>query len=428
MLGKLIKNTSVLLLADVVSSVFLFGEMLVLARYLGAEKFGVYVIIVSYVQTVYHLFDVRLWEFIFHYISKYLAVNDEGRALATIRVSYLFTLMTGVLAGMAAIVLSGFAAGILGKLYLSDYTLLACLPLLFKTTEAISNAILRYFEKFGWLLVCVIGKSMLEFALVTTMLILDPEIGLAAIFGLRAFTSGIGMLLFGFAVFKTVSCRFRSLEFSSWSLLKDTTREKLTFVFHTHLTSLWRISVVTVDILIVSRFSGEIGAAVYKIAKSFLLVIQKLYDPLYNSVFPSLVKKYHKLSSVEIKKYLASISKFMAAIFFPYGVALFVLSDWMIPFFAGKEMVDAVPLFRIMLVGVVNSCILVWTRPMIIAIGKPHLGNIISAVGAVTAMCFIFLAVPRVGPIAAAIAILLNYIIGQALYLFFLRKSIWKVR
>ena len=85
LLAKLVRDSSYLLSSSVIASLIGFIQSLIVARYLGVARYGLLVLIFSYVNIVNQFFDFRIWDFITKYGAEYRAKGESGKCLATIK-------------------------------------------------------------------------------------------------------------------------------------------------------------------------------------------------------------------------------------------------------------------------------------------------------------------------------------------------------
>ena len=103
------KNVSWLAVAKFTPSAANVLEMIVLARVLGIEVFGLLTLVVAYVKIVSSLLDFRVWESVVKYVGQFLERNESSQALSMIKFSYMVDATTGLLAFAVCILLADFA-------------------------------------------------------------------------------------------------------------------------------------------------------------------------------------------------------------------------------------------------------------------------------------------------------------------------------
>ena len=106
---KLFRNAKWLLGGKTLSGVFAALEVVILARMLGVNSYGVLVLVVAYVDIVDNIFDFRVWETATKYIGGYLAEGENEKVLSVIKLSYIINIFSGLLAFLIIIVTAKLA-------------------------------------------------------------------------------------------------------------------------------------------------------------------------------------------------------------------------------------------------------------------------------------------------------------------------------
>lgn len=409
---KLLKDSSILFFAEGFSGAFLLGQMLLMARYMGAERFGTYAVILAFAQTINYLINIRTWDLLFHYFAAFRAQGKKDDAIATIKLSYCATIATAVFAIPASWLLAVIFEQILGIDYLSDYIILASLYLALRATEVFAHAFFRQFDKFLHFSVIVVTRTILDFGFVILLLVLNSNTDYSVIFIARSAAVGIGMIAFIYFGIRIMNQHFGTVWLKvPLKRLRAKTIEMLLFTAHSHATSVWSVAYWSLDILILGSLLGEAAVGIYRIAKTFSQLSLKLIDPIYNSVFPQLTKLWHSMTRSKFSHYLYKVSLLMAGIFIPTFIILQLIGTWLIPSIAGAAMGASITPAMILLWSQLPAAVFVWQKPLIIAIGKPGVYHSTTALAAIVSLLSIFIFVPAMEVEGAAWAVALFPII-----------------
>ena len=146
---ELTKNVSWLFVAKSVPSAANIVEMIILARFLGLELFGLLTLVVAYVKIISSLLDFRVWESVVKYVGEFTEKNESDNALSMIKFSYLVDVATGLLAFGVCVLLAGVANDVFIKSPDGfELVLIFSFSLLISTANATSEALFRVFDKF----------------------------------------------------------------------------------------------------------------------------------------------------------------------------------------------------------------------------------------------------------------------------------------
>jgi O-antigen/teichoic acid export membrane protein len=177
-------------------------------------------------------------------------------------------------------------------------------------------------------------------------------------------------------------------------------------------------------VLVLGYFSGKEGAAYYKVAKSFTKLMARLMDPLYEVIYPELVKILSLNALKDFKSLLKYLTKNLIKATIPAAVIILLFSDQIINLVFGKEYLPSSNTLRIVTVAVVISQLTFWITPALLALGRPGLRTLMNIISTTTYVVLLFLLVPKFSHIGAAFAFLGHVIVMPLISLISLRASI----
>jgi O-antigen/teichoic acid export membrane protein len=160
-------------------------------------------------------------------------------------------------------------------------------------------------------------------------------------------------------------------------------------------------------------------AGYFKLAQSLINLIFLPLDPLiwptYTEITRTIAQKQWELT----RQLLRRVSQITAAVVLGVGGVL-ALSGWfLLPLIYGQQALPAYPAMLILLVGYGFANIFQWSRPLLLALGKPATPVLVSLICGVFELALIFLLVPYFGYLALA-AILSAY------FVFSIGITVWR--
>lgn len=423
---RLLRNSSYLLSATVIANGLMFVQSILLARFLGVEQYGVLALIMTYVMAVNQLLDFRVWETVIKYVSEFWVNDEKARAWAMIKLAYWIDLLTGVFAFSVAVLAAPLAASLLHRSEIASLAGILAFKLLFSTVNGTSGAILRVFDKFRWISIQNVSQAAITLGLVASVLLVGY--GLKELLVAYIVSAFVGTLIYLYFSFKVIRSNMRSVRREgNIFLLRSRFREIGWFLFHTNINAFWGMFIRQFDVLILGHFRGANEVAYFKMAKNFTQLVGKVHDPLYKSIFPEITKLWLAGDIRKFTHFLKKLTVITSSIFLFIALGMFSLCGIVINMTVGSEFAPSVLSVRIMLWGITVGCIFTWARPMVIAIGKPQIGNLTSFIGACFFFIFSLFFVPIWGHLGTAITWVLLYLITQTImicYLMsFLRRS-----
>lgn len=422
---RLFYNASWLLGGKTASGIFSAIQTVILARILGVSDYGLLALIIAYVDILNQFFDFRVWETATKYIGTFWTNGERDKTLSMIKLSYIVDISSGALAFIIAIITSKIASTYL--IHSPEAYYLICIyafSLLIDTANSTSYAILRVFDKFKNIAFISSITSFLRLALVLIVLYLDTGIK-GVLFSYIAATF-IGFLMRLWAVSKALKENgLLGWWKSDLSLIKDQWKGIAWFLGNTSLTATIKMAGDDyLGVLVLGHFSGKEAAAYYKIAKSFLKIMSRITDPLYEAIYPELVRISTLNSLKEFNKLLKYSTKNLMKFIIPLAIITIIFSDQIISLIFGKDYLPASTALRIVTLAVVISKLIFWINPVLLAFGRPGLRTIIGITSTALYVVLLFILVPKFSYMGAAFAFLGFSLVRASVAILALKTSI----
>ncbi|GBD38531.1 Inner membrane protein YghQ [bacterium HR37] len=424
MTRRLFINASWLLGGKTASSVFSAVQTVVVARMLGVSEYGLLALIIAYVDILNQLFDFRVWETATKYIGTFWTSGEKEKTRSMIKLSYIVDISSGIVAFLIAIATAGIASRYL--ISSPQAQMLICiyaLSLLIDTANSTSDAILRVFDRFKTIAFIASLNNLIRLIMVSTALYLG--MGIKGVLLSYIAASFVGFTLRLFAVAKTL----KDSGIERWwnarlGLIRQHWRGIAWFLGNTSLTGTLKMANDNyLGTLVLGYFAGKEAVAYYKVAKSVVKLINRITDPIYEAIYPELVKLFSLGAIEDIKRLLKESTKNLGKIIVPIAAFIFILSYHILYFVFGAKYTPSSIALKLITIATLISLLTFWINPAFLAIEKVGLRNVI-AIG--STLTYILLLLPlaiKYSYIGAAIAFLGYNLTNSLLSLFIIRRS-----
>ncbi len=373
---RLFKNTGLLLSGDTVSAILGVLTFAVSARALGTEVLGMLVLIDAYVRIIDRLVNFQSWQFMIKYGSEALERADASGFKALIKFGVLVDGTTALAGCLIAVLLVPLiAAWQSWTPEMTDLARLYSLIIAFNIA-GVPTGILRIFDRFQLFSVQKSFCASIKF------------LGAAG-----AWAAGAGLKGFVWAWMVTEIFDYLSLTFMAWRELKrrgyhGIWKEPLRgirvrypglwrFLTSTNLTGSVKVGFREFDILIVGWLLTLTDVSLYKLAKKLCASLDRLTNPLYQSLYPELAKSWARREIENFKKIVRHMVFLMGGLSLAVWVLFLVMGRPVIEVMAGREFLDAYFMTVIFLLGNGVAITTLPLAPMILAMGRAGLGFMI---------------------------------------------------
>ncbi len=404
---EFMKNVSWLFVAKSVPSAANFLEVIILARVLGLELFGLLTLVVAYVRIINSLLDFRVLESVVKYVGEFIEKNESDHALSMIKFSYIVDALTGIIAFLVAILLADLANDMFIKSPDgSELVLIFSFSLILATVNSTSGALFLVFNKFKTIVFVKLLGSIFKLGSVLAALYLG--------YGIKGVLFAyVAVSLFNFILNQIVVHRIlkeRGLDSWLWAkvgLLSDRMREIVWFLVNTSFNATLTIANEgKIAVLILGYFFGTGAAGIYRVARSVIKVVGRITDPLYEAIFPKLVS----LSTLNLYGKLVEMIKFSVKSLFkfiiPVLIIVFLFTEQLIVLIFGEQYVTAANTMRVLAIAVLFTGATFWLTPLLLAIGRPGLRTAVSTVKVLMYVALLLLLVPQYSYLGAGITYL----------------------
>ncbi|QGG47309.1 oligosaccharide flippase family protein [Heliorestis convoluta] len=313
LISKLLKNAGTLLSGNIIASVMGLLTLIITARTLGPEAFGILVLIQTYILVVDGLMNFQSWQAMIKFGTDF----NENQEVDLFKAMIKYVLLIDVLTAIIATILAITMIKVIGPFINIDenvyhYVMLFSFVILFHVS-GVPIAILRMFNKFKLLAFQAVLTSLIKLIGVIILFITESELlGFVIVWVITDIAGHILLQYLGFRELKKRN--LSNILDIRINLLKGYIKNIWTFIITTNLNSSIRMSTRQLDILIVGSILGNHAVGLYKVAKQFSSVLSRLADPLYKAIYPQLTKLYTQKKLLDFKNLIIQSS---ALVFIP---------------------------------------------------------------------------------------------------------------
>ena len=391
-------------------------EMIILARMLGVEQFGLLSVIIAYVSVINGLVDFRVWEGVIRYVGEFLESRDKDRVLSIIKLSYCVDFISGSAAFVIAILLSFFASSFF-NLGDQGFSLIVVysLSLLIRTANTTSEAIFRIFNEFKKITYLSTFEALIR--LIFVLFALFAGYGLTGVLVSYVAASVIGFISRQFYV----NAVLKSHDIKFWlsgkiNLLKGRFKEVMWFFFNTTIAGTLKIADDNyLGVLALGHFFGNDLAGLYKVARSAIKIMTRFTDPVYESIYPKLVEMINRKTYDELRDIIKYAVRNLYKFTLPVGAAIILLAGFILDIVFGQQYVSGANTMRVIALGAIVAQVSFWISPVLLAMDKVGVRTVYNIVDVLIYIAFLIVLVPTYGLIGAGFAYLFNRVVVSIL-------------
>lgn len=397
---RLFKNTGLLISGDTVSAVLGVLTFAVSARALGTEKLGMLVLIDAYVRIVDKIMNFQSWQFMIKFGSDAIEAKDAEGFKSLVKFGTLVdgcVAMTGCLVAMSL-------AGVIGKWQGWDSGMIH-LAMVYSLIIAFNVAgvpmgLLRIFDRFKLFSVQKSIAASIKFVGV-----------------LIAWSSGGGVKAFLWVWMVTEIFDYMSLTVMAWTELRKRGYRGIwkqplkgitakypglwNFLISTNLTGSVKVGFRELDILIVGKMLSLTDVSLYKLAKKLCASLDRLTNPLYQSLFPELTRAWSQKDLPTFKRLVKQMMLIMGVLSLGTWSVIICFGKPIIQLTAGGDFLGAYGVTVWYFFANVIAIATLPLAPMILAMGKANLSFWIQFLPTLIYFPILFLMIQRFGLLGA---------------------------
>ncbi|MGE3317245.1 MAG: lipopolysaccharide biosynthesis protein [Planctomycetaceae bacterium] len=426
--SSILRNTGWQYASNIAGALLAFVYSLMLGRALGVEKYGLISLSLGFAGLIFNLVELRLHEWVIRYLTEFWEAGDYRRAIATIRLSLIADVVTGLIAVVSVFALSPIAAVLFNELRTERAQTLIWLAGMVSFSGNVGNAtaigVLRVLKSFRALALIKIGGHLLKLA-ATAIVLLLVNIGVSrAVLGVSVATGLVTTIVLAAVAVRELR---RSLPFkvknSRISLLQPRLPEMARFAGNIYGVSLAAIPTRDLDVNFLGVYSSAAVVGTYRVARDFMAAMWQVSDPMLFVIYPELSRLWARRDLQALQRLLWSSFFGLAAVAVLLCGAAFFTVPSIITMSMGSDFAEAGLYFRWMLIGLVVWMPLLWVNPLLMASGRADLFFRATVVASVaTLACDVYL-IPKWGGTGASFAYAVSHIAAPLTSLWLARAN-----
>jgi O-antigen/teichoic acid export membrane protein len=365
---RLAADVGILTTANVVAAAASVIQGVVVARWLGAEDFGIAALLAAYPVLVFTCLATRSADATVKYLGEFRGRAEPARMRATCKLAYGVDL-AAALAALGVVALTAeWASGRLAHSAESAWLMSAYGAMLVPgALRGTSTAILGSLREFPRTAVLEAGSALARLALVTALL--GAGLGIPGV----VLGQGVGLALTGLAG-AVVAARALRRETGAWwwngpiAILAGRRAEVAGFVLWSSLNATLGMIPKQADVLVLGYFRGPTETGYYRLAKAVASLAGYLAGPLQAVGYPELVR----LAGSDLVAWRRRVRGLALGTGVPLGLAGLVavpLAGWLVPRLAGATFLPSVTTAQLLLAGAVVWLSCFWLRPAFLSLG-----------------------------------------------------------
>lgn len=422
---KLFKNASWLFGGKSASGIFTAIQTVIVARMLGVTDYGLLTLVIAYISVLNMFFDLKVWETATKYIGTYLERGETDKTLSMIKLSYFLDIGSGIIA---------FFIAILSAKLISTYIIhtpeayvliwIFSVSLFIDTANSTSDAILRVFDRFKS--IALINSFQKLFRLLVVVGLLFAGFGIKGVLSGFILASFVGFAIRMWFVLKTLY----ENDLKGWlsadlGIIRSEWKGIAWFLGNTSfIATLKTGNERYLGVMILGYFAGKDAVAYYKIASTVASTMNKFVDPLYEAIYPELVKFTSSNAIKDFKKMILKTTKSLFLIIAPITIIIIIFAEPIIRIIFGNEYLPATNALRILAIAVLIVRFTFWINPALLAMARPGLRTVLEVIATSTYLILMFALVPPYSYIGAAFAFLGYAVLRSGLAFKFFRDAL----
>ncbi len=376
--------------------------LLILAAVLSPQEFGHLVVALSGSKIVFLLLEPRIHEFLIPRLARYAGKSRKG-AWGFVRWSRARELRCNTVA-VCICLLAGWLFpvmpfGIKGELLAASGAYVFAGTLMKFSSLAIFRCL--SLVRIAALVAAAVGAAKLGLLAIGVRVGLSPG-SLLLLMAIPALLAAVGSALTADRLLK--SSIGPSADLSREAHLNVRNRRTLgRILLHNYATGLMEIGHRELDVQILAWLAGPVEAGRYRLAKTLAMSMLEALSPVLLVLLPELSRRISMRAQGGIRAFIRRIMLLMGTIGLMAGVAVAAISMLYVRWYSPEQADALIPTF-VLLAGFVLIAPGMWSQPYLVAIGRPDVYVLGSAIGAAFGVVAAFALVPSLGGVGAAIA------------------------
>ena len=407
---RIAKNTGVLGISQVITSILGFVVLIYIARYLGEVGFGKYSFAISFTALFIIFADLG----ISNLIIRELARNKELTNEYLTNVSVIKLLLSFLAFGFIAVTINlmDYPQDTTYAVYLFGvYMILTSFALAFKS-------IFQAYEKMEYTAVVMIIEKIILIPLV--LFVLTSGYGLIELAYVYVFAGIVAVTLSFSIVLIKIAKPKPTINLSLWKTL-------IIGSIPFGLNALFGVLFFQIDTVMLSIFKDDAAVGIYNAAYVPLLALTGIISGMVVSALYPVMSRYFISSKDSLETFTVLPSKYMAIIGFPIGIGCFVLADRFIALFYLDQYSASIIAFQILALFIPIRLVSSITGTLLTSINRQSLRTVSVGLSALFNIVLNAVLIPYLSYIGASIATVLSEVFLYFVFIYFINKHYKKL-
>ena len=403
------KNTGVLAISQVITSILGFFLLIYIARYLGEVGFGKYSFALSFTT----LFTIVANLGMNNYIIREIARNKELTNEYLTNVSLIKLLLSFIAFGFIVLTINlmDYPQDTTYAVYLFGfYTILTSFALTFRS-------IFQAYERMEYDAALMVIEKIILFPLV--LFVLFSGYGLIELAYVFIFTGIVAVTLSFSIVLIKIAKPKPTIDLSLWKTLII---GSIPFA----LNALFGVLFFQIDTVMLSVFKGDAAVGIYNAAYVPLLALGVIPSVFIAAIYP-VMSRYFVSSKDSLETFTSLSSKYMAIFSFPVAMGCFVLADRIIALFYADQFSASIIAFQILAFFIPLRWVSSITGMLLTSINRQSIRTVSVGLSALFNIVLNAALIPYLSYIGASIATVLSEVLLYFVIIYFINKHYKKL-
>lgn len=365
----LFKNSSWILGSTAFRSLMSFFRSVIVARGLGVEFYGIYILISNFVLTIQDFFDMNIDAGIIRFGAIYRSNNRMDKLISLIKLSVITILISSVISIILIIILvSFFYDRYITEPGLELFIILFAIADLSSFFDPLGKSLLRLYYKFKINSIIQSLSSLMELMVVSITIFIfkaDLKAFFISLIIARILTAAAYLGGMWWELKDELKPHLRS----KINLIKDQYREIFIFMTGNAMTRTLVTLINRGDALVLGTLAGPASLAFYNLSKRLANMFMVIADPFAQGIYPQISYLIAEKKYPELKLMLIKLTRSIALPLVLSVPIVFLFNEWFITLIYGSEYSDASKPFTLLYAASILSTVFFWNQSFMLGTG-----------------------------------------------------------
>ena len=403
------KNTGVLAISQVITTILGFFLLIYIARYLGEVGFGKYSFAVSFTALFIIFADLGISQL----VIRELARNKELTPEYLTNVSLIKLLLSFIAFGFIALTINlmDYPRDTTCAVYLfGGYMILTSFALTFR-------AIFQAFERMEYTAVVMLIEKIILISLV--LFVLFSGYGLIELAYVYIFAGIVDVTISFSIVLIKIAKPKPTIDFSLWKTL-------IIGAIPFGLNALFGVLFFRIDTVMLSVLKGDAAVGIYNAAYVPLLALGVIPTVFISALYP-VMSRYFVSSKDTLETFTSLSSKYMAIIGFPIAIGCFILANRFIALLYADQFSASIIAFQILAFFIPLRFVSSITGTLLTSMNRQSIRTASVGLSALFNIVLNAVMIPYLSYIGASIATVLSEVLLYFVFIYYINKHYKKL-